>query len=86
MKYPTTPAEGLDEDDDDFEEDLLNRVQQLAEDNPMPDELRVWIGKWIEPQTVHTETDHEGAMDAIEIAYPLIVAWHAEQQEVADRA
>lgn len=79
MPYPMTPAEDLDEDADDFDETLLERVQQLAEDNPMADRLRMQIMNWIEPQTVSTETDHESVMDAIEIAYPLIVAWHARQ-------
>lgn len=77
MPYPMTPAEDLDEDADDFDENVLERVQQLAKDNPMPDQLRQQIGDWIEPRTVHTETDHADVMDAIEIAYPLIVAWHA---------
>lgn len=83
MTYPMTPADGFDEDDDSFDDNVLDRVQQLAEDNPMPDELRKQIMAWIEPQTVHTETDHEGAMDAIEIAFPLIVAWFAEWYGVA---
>lgn len=83
MTYPMTPADGFDEDDDDFDEQALERVQQLAEDNPMPDGLRKQIMKWIEPQTVYTETDHEDVMNAIEIAYPLIVAWHAERQTAA---
>lgn len=83
MTYPMTPTDGLDEDDDAFDENVLERVQQLGEDNPMPDELRKQIGNWIEPQTVHTETDHADVMDAIEIAYPLILAWHAERQGVA---
>lgn len=76
MPYPMTPAEDLDEDADDFDEVLLERVQQLAEDNPIPDRLRMQIMNWIEPETVHTETDHKAIMDAIGIAYPLIVAWH----------
>lgn len=83
MTYPMIPADGFDEDDDSFENDVLGRVQQLAEDNPLPDDLRKQIMNWIEPQTVHTETDHEGAMDAVEIAYPLIMAWHAKQDAAA---
>lgn len=79
MTYPMTPADGFDEEDDSFDDDVLERVQQLAEDNPLPDGLRKQIMEWIEPQTVHTETDHADVMDAIEIAYPLIVAWHAKQ-------
>lgn len=74
MTYPMSP-----EDDMDFDDDELERVQQLAERNPMPAELRTQIANWIEPQTVHTETDHADVMDAIGIAYPLIVAWHAER-------
>lgn len=79
MTYPMKPDDGLDEDADDFDEQVLGRVQRLAEDNQMPDELRKQIMDWIEPQTVHTETDHADVMDAIGIAYPLIVAWHAKQ-------
>ena len=77
MSYPPTPADGLNEDADSFDNDVLERVQRVAKENPIPDDLRKQIEDWIEPQTVHTETDHEGAMDAIEIAYPLIVAWLA---------
>lgn len=82
MTYPMTPEDGSNEDVDSFDNDVLERVQQLAEDNPIPDELRKQIEDWIEPQTVHTETDHEGAMDAVKIAYPLILAWHAGQDGV----
>ncbi len=71
MTYPMTPEDG-------FDEDVLERVQQLRRDHPMPDGLRRQIMNWIEPQTVHTETDHEDVMDAIGIAYPLIVTWLAE--------
>lgn len=85
MPYSMTPGEGLDEEDDDFDENLLERVQQLAEGNPIPDDLREQIGNWIEPQTVHAEADHADVMDAIEIAYPLIIAWHAERQEATAR-
>lgn len=83
MTYPMKPDDGFDEDTDDFDEQVLERVQRLAEDNPMPDELRKQIMEWIEPQTVHTETDHADVMDAIEIAYPLILAWHAGQDAAA---
>lgn len=83
MTYPMTPEDGFDEDGDSFDNDVLDRVQRLAEDNPIPDGLRKQIMKWIEPQTVHAATDHEGAMDAVEIAYPLIMAWHSGQGAAA---
>lgn len=79
MTYPHTPEDGFDEDDDNFENEVLERVQKLAEDNPIPPDLKEQIGNWIESQTMYTETDHADVMDAIEIAYPLILAWHAKQ-------
>lgn len=82
MTYPMTPGDGLNEDDESFDKILLDRVQRLAKDNPMPAELSKQIGNWIEPQTEHTETDHEDVMAAIGVAYPLIVAWHADLDRI----
>lgn len=81
MTYPPTLEDGFDEDDDNFEDEVLARVQKLAEDNPIPPDLKEQIGNWIKPQTMHTETDHADVMDAIAIAYPLIRDWFGERPE-----
>lgn len=64
----------------------LERVEQLALDNPMPAPLTQQIANWIEPHTMHVEADHADVMDAIKIAFPLIRDYLTEHAGDADTA
>lgn len=50
----------------------LERVEELAEQHPIPSALRALIEDQIEPVTMNTGLEHDDTMSAIEAAYPVI--------------
>ncbi len=80
MQYPMNPV-----DDGDDDTNALAVVSDLAEANPLPPGLREQISAWIEPVAMNWGMKHESAMDCIEVAFPLIVAWIAEHPDTMAR-
>lgn len=66
---------------DEYELERLEAAQERAEEKPLPLELETRIGLWIEPHTMNVEAEHADVMEAIELAYPLIVDWLREHPE-----
>lgn len=71
-RYPMKPGENPEDPA------VIEKVVQLALDNPVPRELDEQIANWIEPETLNCDADHGDVMTCIHVAYPLIKAYMEE--------
>lgn len=69
-----------DRDEEEFE-DALDRVANLASNYPLPEDLEEAVKDQIEPVTVNLSLKHVDAMEAIETAYPVVLAYLREHPE-----
>jgi hypothetical protein len=53
----------------------LERVEELAEQHPIPADLARQIADQIEPVTMNSGVDHGDVMGAIDVAFPLILGY-----------
>lgn len=59
----------------------LDAIEQRAADIPMPRDLRSTVADGIEPHTMNYGIKHGPVLEAIELAYPLILDYLREHPE-----